>query len=345
MSALLVDQSPGLMAGVAETTLHRDREETEQSLVRLLVQYLDADSVELFRIETQGGASIAAPYLQAVSDGKGDARVTRGGTTILLVSDTPGLALCLQEKFAQSIPMPSGRVETLYPIADEVGIPVGVLRIRARRALDPRELFLVGAILQIIRNHLALIDYGQRDTLTGLLNRKTFEHQFAKLQAIPNEQSTGPDAPACWIGMVDVDRFKSINDRFGHVFGDEVLLLVSQIIQHSFRSADKAYRFGGEEFAILMEGTTEAGAAGALERLRAAVERHRFPQVGSVTISVGWTRILPRDAPVNAIERADAALYHAKHSGRNLVFQYEALRAAGKLGDAAAAKAGEIELF
>lgn len=343
MNARLKDSSPDLIAGVAEATLYRDRDEIEQSLVQLLTLYLDAESVELFRLETEQGVAAALPRIAAVPDGHGGVQITRGGQALTLQS-LPVWALSLEERFAHSMPLSSGAVETLQPVLNELGDPAGMLRMRTLRTLDARELFLVGGILQIIRNHVALIDYGERDTLTGLLNRKTFEHQFAKLQAAPHEPQAGQDAGA-WIGLVDVDRFKSINDRFGHVFGDEVLLLVSQIIQRSFRSVDKAYRFGGEEFAILLKGTTEEITGRVLERLRAAVEQHRFPQVGNVTISVGWTRIRQSDAPVHAIERADAALYHAKHSGRNLVFQYEALQAASKLPEAGAAKAGDIELF
>jgi diguanylate cyclase (GGDEF)-like protein len=344
MNARLMDPSPDLIAGVAETTLYRDRDDIEQSLVQLLTQFLEAESVELFRLDSEGGAAVALPRLCAVPDGHGSVQITRGGMPNLVLAGLPLWRLSLEERFANSTPLSSGLVETLHPVVNEVDVSAGMLRIRTRRALDARELYLVGGILQIIRNHLALIDYGERDTLTGLLNRKTFEHQFAKLQAVPRE-AHADQGSASWIGLVDIDKFKSINDRFGHVFGDEVLLLVSQIIQRSFRSVDKSYRFGGEEFAILLQGTTEEITARVLERLRAAVDQHRFPQVGSVTISVGWTRIRQSDTPVNAIERADAALYHAKHSGRNLVFQHEALQAASKLPEAGASNAGEIELF
>jgi diguanylate cyclase (GGDEF)-like protein len=344
MNARLMHPPPDLIAGVAEATLYRDRDEIEQSLVQLLTQFLEAELVEFFRVDTEGGAGVALPRLTAMPDGHGGVKVTRGGGPALALSSLPLWRLSLEEGFANSVPLPSGGTETLHPVVNEAGVSAGMLRMRTRRALDARELFLVGGILQIIRNHLALIDYGERDTLTGLLNRKTFEHQFARLQTALRDSPTDHDA-ASWIGLVDVDRFKSVNDRYGHVFGDEVLLLVSQIIQRSFRSADKAYRFGGEEFAILLQGTTEETTARVLERLRATVEQHKFPQVGSVTISVGWTRIRQSDTPVNAIERADAALYHAKHSGRNLVFQHEALQAASKLSDGGAANAGDIELF
>jgi len=199
-------------------------------------------------------------------------------------------------------------------------------------------------VLRIVRNHLALLDYGERDTLTGLLNRKTFEAQFEKLRL-----DLAADAYAhvdnCWIGVLDIDHFKLVNDGFGHVIGDEVLLMVSQVIQRNFRVDDRIYRFGGEEFVVLLRDTPEAATAAVMERLRAAVAAHRFPQLGTVTVSIGWTRIRPQDAPASAMRRADAALYHAKQKGRNSVFQYELLVAQGELEGETPALEHEIELF
>jgi diguanylate cyclase (GGDEF)-like protein len=237
-----------------------------------------------------------------------------------------------------------GGFETLFAVAGDAGEVPGLVEVLSARAPDARDLLLVQGVLRILRNHLALIDYGERDTLTGLLNRKTFESQFDKLR---RELPGAPADPAraCWIGLVDVDRFKAVNDGYGHVFGDEVLLLVSQIIQQSFRGNDRVYRFGGEEFVILLQNAPEAAIASALERARAAVERHRFPQLGSVTVSIGWTRIRPQDAPANAIGRADTALYQAKACGRNRVFQHEALLAEGKLAGNTLRLPAEIELF
>jgi diguanylate cyclase (GGDEF)-like protein len=221
---------------------------------------------------------------------------------------------------------------------------IGLLEALGPRAPEPRDLLLVNGVLRIIRNHLALLDYGERDTLTGLLNRKTFEAQFEKLRRdlAADARATAGD---CWIGVLDIDHFKAVNDGFGHVIGDEVLLLVSQIIQRNFRGDDRVYRFGGEEFVVLLRDTPHAATAMVMERLRAAVATHRFPQLGTVTVSIGWTGLRPQDSPASAIGRADAALYHAKEKGRNCVFQHEVLVADGALEDESPALEHEIELF
>jgi diguanylate cyclase (GGDEF)-like protein len=203
----------------------------------------------------------------------------------------------------------------------------------------------VQGMLRILKNQLALLDYGERDTLTGLLNRKTFEARFKKLGNGPRASrgKAGAEELPSWLGLLDIDHFKSINDRYGHLFGDEVLLLVSQIMKRTLRGSDPLFRFGGEEFVVVLERVDEIGAQTAFERLRAAVEAHTFPQAGSVTISLGYTSIVAQDGPTTCVERADAALYFAKRNGRNNVRRYETLIDAGAL--TAAQESSDIELF
>jgi diguanylate cyclase (GGDEF)-like protein len=336
-----MDASPQLMDRVAAATGHRDRDEIELSLVQLLLQYLKADAVTLFKLVNDGAGGGAIHCIAAIARG-GEIEIIRGAPSTYLLREHEAWHRCVATGEPQLLNTAEG-CETLFVVPGESEEAAGVLQVISRQSPDARDQHLVGGVLRIVRNHMALIDYGERDTLTGLLNRKTFETQFEKLRReLPFEETP---ASACWIGLVDVDHFKAINDGYGHVFGDEVLLLISQIIQRSFRGGDRVYRFGGEEFVILLQDTPEQATAGALERLRAAVERHRFPQVGGVTISAGWTRIRPQDAPSDAIGRADAALYHAKGCGRNQIFQHEQLVAAGKLAPGAQRPAAEIELF
>jgi Diguanylate cyclase, GGDEF domain len=95
-----------------------------------------------------------------------------------------------------------------------------------------------------------------------------------------------------WLGLVDIDKFKCINDNYGHLFGDEVLLLVSQLMKKSFRGTDQLFRFGGEEFVIVLDHATTEGVEVAFDRLRETIAAFEFPQVGRVTISLGYKFIL-----------------------------------------------------
>ena len=146
-----------------------------------------------------------------------------------------------------------------------------------------------------------------------------------------------------WLGVIDIDHFKRVNDSFGHLIGDEVLLLLSRLMRASFRFHDRLYRFGGEEFVVLMRCHSDADAAHALERLRHHTEAYGFPQVGRITISIGFTQVVPSDTPSGAFERADKAVYHAKEHGRNRVVGHADLVSRGLLVEEA--KTGDVELF
>ena len=239
---------------------------------------------------------------------------------------------------------PAGRGwRSVFPLEGEGGV-IGILEIVADEGMRSREASLVTGVLRIVRNHLALLDYGERDTLTGLLNRKTFETSFGKLLARPNRLSRDPTSnEPSWLAVIDIDRFKSINDSHGHLFGDEVLLLVARLLRGTFRGADRLFRFGGEEFVIVLDRASAAGAAAAFERLRLAIHDHVFPQIGHVTVSIGYTAIRAQDVPASCIERADAALYHAKRNGRNQSHHYERLLECGELQ--AKQVRSEVELF
>lgn len=184
---------------------------------------------------------------------------------------------------------------------------------------------LAAAILSAARAHrlsLGLTEELQRlastDMLTGLPNRRQL------MAAIETEVlRAGRSGRPLSLALLDIDHFKSVNDRHGHPAGDAVLQQVADVLREVTRGGDVLGRFGGEEFAILMPETTIEQALLAGERLRAAIARciMAFPRSGSgrVTISTGVARLTDGEACDQLISRADAALYEAKAGGRNLV--------------------------
>jgi diguanylate cyclase len=152
--------------------------------------------------------------------------------------------------------------------------------------------------------------------LTGIANRKSFEERFA--QEIARQP---PAAPPVVMLLWDLDSFKIINDRYGHRAGDRVLQRVAACLVAALRSEDFVARIGGEEFVVLLSGMQLADALFIANQARCAVEALRFHFRGipvRVTVSCGLTELQAHDLAGAAFERADLALYRAKHGGKNL---------------------------
>ena len=149
--------------------------------------------------------------------------------------------------------------------------------------------------------------------------------------------------PNYWLGTVSVDAFGSINEKSGHLIAEEVLLLVARILNNTFRTYDRIYRLGGEQFAVLMHCPQEALVLAAFERFRANMEKFNFPQVGRVTASGGFTRVTPDDSPSTALERAERVVDYGQHHGGNQVASHGALVAQGCFGDIP--NIGAVDIF
>jgi diguanylate cyclase (GGDEF)-like protein len=152
-----------------------------------------------------------------------------------------------------------------------------------------------------------------------------------------------PRSPSHWLSMIDIDHFKLVNDTFGHLYGDEVLLFIAGIMKRCFRSGDALFRFGGEEFVVIIADASRDQACVAFERFRTMVENYDFPQVGRVTVSFGAVEAHPGIDPTTLLGRADQALYFAKEHGRNRVVFWEDLPRRSQPREVSAA--GSIDLF
>jgi diguanylate cyclase (GGDEF)-like protein len=336
---------PRIIESVGKATSHRDRDELDSAIAHMVASFLNAQVVTVYRLLSDGDAMRVARRISLRRDGSELGPEDHSDLDSLpTVNSQLAWRECvlLHDIVHDEVPAGAGW-RSVFPLGGEAGV-CGMLEIVADEGLRSREASLVTGILRIVQNHLALLDYGERDTLTGLLNRKTFETTFGKMLARPNHAARNPASnDPSWLAVIDIDHFKSINDNFGHLFGDEVLLLVARLIRSTFRGADQLFRFGGEEFVVVLDRAANAGAEAAFDRLRIAVQDYAFPQVGSVTVSIGYTAIRPADAPASCMERADAALYHAKRNGRNQSHNYERLLECGKLQ--AKQTRSEVELF
>ncbi|WP_347559060.1 diguanylate cyclase [Robbsia sp. KACC 23696] len=175
---------------------------------------------------------------------------------------------------------------------------------------------------QLLETNLELQRLTHSDGLTGLSNRRYFDEYLGAewKRAVRERRAIG-------MLMIDVDHFKSYNDTYGHVAGDDVLKRVANVLtQVGAGAADLPARFGGEEFAVILPGTTPVGMRMMAEKARLLIEKLGVEHSGSstaqcVTVSVGVAIIEPEEGqpPTMLIEAADAALYRAKRDGRNRV--------------------------
>ena len=173
---------------------------------------------------------------------------------------------------------------------------------------------------EVERQNEELTLLATRDALTGLFNRRSLMQQARQRF---DEARTGGTVLSCI--MCDIDHFKSVNDRFGHAGGDQVIQGAAKALQRGLRLGAFAGRYGGEEFCVMLPETSEAEAMVVAERMRADIEAHLghalrdHPGV-RVTMSFGIARIGPHVADEAAlIDLADQALYHSKKNGRNRV--------------------------
>lgn len=156
-----------------------------------------------------------------------------------------------------------------------------------------------------------------KDSLTGVNNRSTLEEALNREVKLAHRYSRSLS-----MIILDIDNFKSINDTYGHSFGDVVIVETARRIQSCIRSTDIVFRYGGEEFVILLSNTDVEGGAFLADRIRQAINDSPIgdgKHSTSVSISLGTAELRPNELNANFFTRADAALYEAKNSGKNCV--------------------------
>lgn len=154
------------------------------------------------------------------------------------------------------------------------------------------------------------------DALTDVGNRRSLDAELSRRVALLRRHQT-----PCSLLVIDVDHFKSINDKWGHGVGDLALKAIAKAVGTALRDTDLVFRLGGEEFVAILAETRSTEAAIVAERIRVAVSQlkiHTGDQAISLTVSQGGAQLYPTDSTASWLKRADEALYAAKRAGRNL---------------------------
>jgi diguanylate cyclase (GGDEF)-like protein len=194
-------------------------------------------------------------------------------------------------------------------------------------------------------HQLQMLQGTYRDALTGLYNRRAFNEKLSQLLDRNNnhQRRAITFTPSIYV-MLDIDHFKRINDSKGHLFGDEVLLLLAQQMHESFRDNDLLFRYGGEEFAMVLMDIEPEQAQLTLDRFREKIARHTFPSDKKVTVSIGYTLFDKRLSMEELIGQADTALYYGKSTSRNVVHGYHELVDKGLIPELKGRQSKHIEI-
>ena len=188
---------------------------------------------------------------------------------------------------------------------------------------DPADLDLLLTRVRTLLDFKAYLDTCEEaaftDHLTGLANRRRFERQLRR----EIERTARYNHPFCLL-LIDIDEFKQVNDTFGHKGGDDAIRQLAKTLQAGIRDVDLAARIGGDEFALVLPETRAIRGFEIADRLRRAIKATKIPAAGSastrITASFGIAESLSGDQTINELlARADAALYEAKHQGRDRV--------------------------
>lgn len=209
------------------------------------------------------------------------------------------------------------------------GRPLGVIILCRRQRYSEDDLLVLeralGPLAQSLHlafEHTVLHRLATRDSLTGLGNRSSLD-EWLRTEISRTRRHRSPLA----VMMIDVDNFKPLNDSLGHLAGDRVLRVLARVFERSTRSSDLIFRYGGDEFVVLMPHTDLAGASRAAELIRRNVARIPNAELGlddslptlRPDVSVGVAACNPSDDESSLLQRADTHLYHAKAAGRGRV--------------------------
>jgi diguanylate cyclase (GGDEF)-like protein len=324
---------------LAEVTRHQDRELIEKSLLKTLGEYHSSQEYWLYQVLSIE-PEISLGLLSYSSK-----------STIITSNSAKKKDVPTHLEDAITRVIETGKVESVKHSTKDEGLyilypaikhndDVFAVLIERTENLDLDSQRLVHGFLRIYANYLELIEQSRRDKLTGLLNRETLDLEITRVIILNNENISphvktepydGNDTRQhkgelrSWIGIIDIDHFKKINDTYGHLYGDEILILVSRLMESCVRNYDFVYRYGGEEFVILIKAFDQPAAERAFERIRTTIGHHSYAKVDEITVSIGVTEILTQMGPPSVLAEADQAMYYAKENGRDQLHFYSDL--------------------
>lgn len=342
-----------ILQSVVNITKQRDLDSMESSLVVTLAELLPVTNISILKVIKENNIVCAEEVVNLSINNEKNDPFSWGVESNIIVTDKYFDA-CINNSEIITYKHKKHFTRHLFPINDD-SQSIGCLLIDSYEDLSTH-MSLIEGFAKIYENYMIVFNESERDKLTGLFNRRTFDNKLLKLLKSQKHRKLQQEIHSqfkdrrhkdhndtAWLIMIDIDHFKRVNDSYGHIFGDEVILTISQKMKSCFRSSDLLFRMGGEEFVILLEPVPKNVAERLIDHLRKTIAKHQFSQIGTVTVSTGYTRITEKDYPPIVLENADKALYYAKDHGRNCSYNYETLVEQGEI--IPPKKGGAVDLF
>lgn len=331
---------------IAGFTGHRDKELLDISLLKSIQSMIAGPAIEIVSLTSSNQfiqkSTLVSQQITVSEDI--DEKVLE------ILPNIEGMRARSENELTTTLTMSHVFIKLLH----DAGPTHEYLVVYLHKPIEKALLDVLQGMFTIYINFIKLLTESQTDELTGLANRKTFEMEFAKIfdqieesvEPYENERRTNANIEnnQFWLAIIDIDNFKLVNDTFGHLYGDEILIQLGQLMRQNFRSVDRFFRFGGEEFVVMLRGTNKEEAFRVFERFRKNVASHTFPQVKTVTISIGAVEIKEDLFQMTLIDYADQALYESKRTGKNKLTFFEDMVSQGiaKVSDIAS---GDVDLF
>lgn len=320
--------SKPLLESVVNITGQKEEGTLARSLTHSLYDLLSMELVALVKMRSLAHRTL--PSLLSIKDNDSEEQQT---STEEVLSEFSQQLEKTKRFSASNILYGNDCIKTVIPVLT-VDCSHYVLCLKTK-TWDQHYDHIITGITRIFSNYLEMLYERGHDALTGLHNRqflhdyinrvKKFPDETISAEAIEYDRREVRDDEDYWLCIIDIDDFKTINRSYSHLYGDEVIVQIADLMKESFRGGDLLCRYGGEEFIVVFGPCNRDNATMVMERFRNKVANQKFGRLDQVTVSMGMVKVTEEERPSTLIGHADQALDHSKEHGRNQLSNYDEL--------------------
>ncbi len=320
--------SKPLLESVVTITGQKEEGTLAKTLTHSLYDLLNMELVALVKLRTLAHRTL--PSLLSIKDSDSD---DQRASTDQVLSDFSQQLEKVQRFSASNILYGNDCIKTVVPVLN-VDSSYYVLCLKTK-AWDQHYDHIISGITRVFSNYLEMLYERGHDALTGLYNRqflhdhinrvKNFSSESLAIENVEYDRREDTQDEDFWLCIIDIDEFKTINRSFSHLYGDEVIVQIAELMKESFRGGDLLCRYGGGEFIVVFGPCSRDNATMVMERFRNKVANQKFGRLHQVTVSMGMVKVSEDERPSTLIGHADQALDYSKEHGRNQLSNYDDL--------------------